>query len=158
MTIDELYFKNKLSLRTCNICKKKKIISLEKILDYYYNFNTFIFINGVSEFSNLELINLCENHLKSIGKDLNEHNVKIILFFESLSNEEKIEFNNYFAEKINLLSFKSKSFLKNKVQLTASDMLYFLFDKNIFKENIESKKVLSELYQLRISLKFYLSS
>jgi hypothetical protein len=159
MTIDELYNKNELSLRTCNSCKKNKINTLDKILNYYNNFNTFIFLKNISDQNNFELLNFCEKYFENNNIDINEYNNKISFIYNELTIDEKKLFQEHFNDVINRLSFKSKLFLENNnIDFNVENISKYLFNKNIFREQIESKKVLMEIFELKLSMKIYLTS
>ncbi len=159
MNIDELYNSNIISLRTVNVCKKNKLLCEEKIIEFYLKFNTFIYLTNISEENNIELIDFCENHFKKNNLNINEFNLNILNIYFNLNTLEKENFEKQYNYLISNLSFKCITFFNtNNIILNINEVINFIFKSNIFKQKIKSKKVLKELFDLRISIIIYLKS
>lgn len=84
MTLSEICDKYDLSNRSINLCLFNDFDSIEKILNYYTKYKSFINLKNCGRKSNEELIELCENFLKQkesnrLLSDLQENNEKQIV-------------------------------------------------------------------------------
>lgn len=84
MTLSEICDKYNLSNRSINLCLFNDFDSIEKILNYYTKYKSFINLKNCGRKSNEELIELCENFLKQkesnrLLSDLQENNEKQIV-------------------------------------------------------------------------------
>ena len=68
MTIDELYKKGEISVRSYHVCKYSYINSIADLKEFYINYNTFIKLNNCGRKSNEELIEICNRVTHLIRK------------------------------------------------------------------------------------------
>ena len=159
MIIDELYNLNLISIRALNVCRKNKILSLNDLIEFYSKFNTFIFLSNLSELNNTELIEFCENYFKENCLNSNEFNQNILNIYYSLNIDQRENFDEHYNMLFSKLSFKTLTYFKsNDIILSVEGIINFIFKGNIFLQNIKSKKVEKDIFDLRTSIIIYLNS
>jgi len=112
MTIDEIYKKEEISVRSYHVCIYNEIHSLLDLLEYYYKNKSFEKLRNCGRKSNEELIEICIKYLvdysESFPNELKEENStkKINL---SLTRVQREVINNFIFVNTNSLSVRSKN-------------------------------------------------
>lgn len=132
MTLEEIYNKNDLSIRTYNICKYNELLDINAILAHYAKYNTFSNLRNCGTKSDIELKALCDNHIKL--KDKNELIIiddKIDLFKNIIDNLSITK-----RQLINTFIHINTSNLSNRSRNAISFYLEYNFKVKNFYEKI----------------------
>ena len=72
MKIEDLYRKGELSVRSYNACERVEIETIDELLDYYKEYNSFSRIKNCGAKSNFELIGICYKYQGDEYENLKE--------------------------------------------------------------------------------------
>lgn len=152
MTIEEIYYKEGISVRSYNLCKYNNLDTLEKLLDYYIANYTFENLRNCGCKSNEELIEVCKKYQSTYANNTTEQTDKNPLeeILKNLTRIQREVINSFIHVNTNSLSVRSKNaicaFLENNFSVRNFAEKILLVKK--FKvEDIENvgKKSIPEL-------------
>ena len=127
ITIQELFNKNEISVRTSNYCSSMCFGTLYDIIEYYEQGNSFLNIRNAGKQTYLELQDLCERHIAQIETLTKE--------MDNISEEEK-----FHKRPIEIIGLIETDFINaiEKQLISASDILNYF--------TTIQKKILEEKY------------
>lgn len=149
MTIEELYKKNKISVRLYNICTRSEFDSVDDLKKYFLEHKTFINLRNCGKKSNEELIELCTNYKESSFEiktvEVKEENplikeenpLKLIVSRLTLVQREVI--NNFIYVNSNYLTVRSKNGILH--YLNGNLKIKNFAEKIILNENFDAKNI-----------------
>ena len=70
MTIEEIYKKEEISVRSYNVCKYNELHSVSDLKKYYYKYKSFEKLRNCGRKSNEELIEICNKNQKELFENL----------------------------------------------------------------------------------------
>lgn len=156
MTIDEIYRKEKISIRSYHVCKYYNFNSVKELREYYYEHKSFAKLRNCGNKSNEELIEICknykENNIESQEIETQTENpIKKII--EGLTRTQRETINNFILTNINSLSVRGKNriiyFLENNLKIKHfAEEIFLSTDfslKNIRNVGSKTKKELEVL-------------
>ncbi len=140
MTIDGIYRKEEISVRSYHVCKYNDINSVKDLKDYYYKYKSFDKLRNCGRKSNEELIEICnkyqgeylENREIQIKK---ENPLKIIVL--ELTRVQREVINSFILVNTNSLSVRSKNAIS------------FHLKGNLRIKNFAEKILLSESFTVK---------
>src|SRR5690606_4743502 len=151
MTIDEIYKKEGISVRSYHICKYNELHSLLDLKKYYYENKSFKKLHNCGTKSNIELIEICNKYQVEFTDRLEsevkkENSLKNII--PSLTRTQREVVNSFIYLNTNSLSVRSKNaislHLKGNLKIknfAEKILLLEIFDVKKLK-NIGAKSVL----------------
>lgn len=112
ITIDEIFKRNEISLRTYHVCKYNELHSISDIIRYYYKNKSFEKLRNCGSKSNLELINTCNkyqgDYIENLEIEIKEENpLKGIVL--NLTRVQREVINSFIFVKTNSLSVRSRN-------------------------------------------------
>ncbi|WP_299002188.1 sigma factor-like helix-turn-helix DNA-binding protein [uncultured Tenacibaculum sp.] len=112
MTIDEIYKKNEISIRTYHVCKYNKFNSIKDLKEYYFEHKSFDKLQNCGRKSNEELIEICnkyqvENFLNPEVEIKEGFQFKTII--SNLTRVQRDVINSFILVNTNSLSVRSKN-------------------------------------------------
>ncbi|GFD75174.1 hypothetical protein KUL113_45940 [Tenacibaculum sp. KUL113] len=112
MTIDEIYKKNKISIRTYHVCKYNNFNSIKDLKEYYFEHKSFDKLQNCGRKSNEELIEICnkyqvENFLNPEVEIKEGFQFKTII--SNLTRVQRDVINSFILVNTNSLSVRSKN-------------------------------------------------
>jgi hypothetical protein len=142
--LQDLIYKEKLSVRTTNVCEYNFLTDIKSILKYYATNENFLKLRNCGKKSNEELIGICkkyenlnfyEKHTYITAKPENP----LIKKIDKLTTKQKAVLNNIIYSKFNQLSVRSK----NALSLLLQDSITVRAIKEEFFEieNYDFKKI-----------------
>ncbi|MFH6935226.1 sigma factor-like helix-turn-helix DNA-binding protein [Flavobacterium sp. FlaQc-30] len=150
ITIDEIFKRNEISVRTYHVCKYNKLHSILDILNYYYQNKSFEKLRNCGSKSNLELVKTCtkykNDYIENREIEIKKENAlkEIVL---NLTRVQREVINSFIFVKTNSLSVRSKNaiamYLKNNLKVknyTEKILLSESFNVNDIK-NVGAKCV-----------------
>lgn len=158
MSIDDIYNKEEISLRSYHVCKQNELNSVSDLINYYFKNNSFIELRNCGKKSNEELITLF-NKYKGIINDVPVLKSKRLISELEENQIEKI--NNFIFEKTKSLSNRNKNavnkYLRRELNIEAYAEKILLNDKFIIRDlkNVGDKS-LSELTIFISEIKKYI--
>lgn len=140
MTIDEIYRKEQISVRSYNVCKYNDLNSLKDLKKYYFKHKSFIKLHNCGRKSDEELIEICnkyqgeqfDNREKESDK---ENYLKSVI--SELTRVQRDVINSFILANTNSLSIRSK----NAIMLHLSG--------NLKIKNFAKKMLLSEGFNVK---------
>lgn len=124
MTIEEIYKKGEISLRSYNVCKSNELLSLSLLKKYYYTNKSFEKLLNCGRKTNEELIEICNAYPNDLNEDIEinlkiEKPLKVIL--SNLTRIQREVINSYIFVNTNSLSVRSRNaillYLKNNIKV-----------------------------------------
>ncbi len=140
MTIDEIYKKEEISVRSYHVCKYNELNSISDLKKYYYKNKSFEKLRNCGRKSNEELIEICNKYLddnfenKEI-KVKKENSLKSII--TNLTRVQREVINSFIFVNTNSLSVRSK----NAISLHLKE--------NLKVKNFTEKVLLSESFNVQ---------
>src|SRR5690606_11925414 len=140
MTIDEIYKKEEISVRSYHVCKYNELHSLSDLKKYYQKNKSFEKLRNCGRKSNEELIDICNKYQgeyleKQVVEIKNENPLKNILL--NLTRVQREVINSFIFVNTNSLSVRSKNAIS-------------LHLKNTLKvKNFTEKILLSESFNVQ---------
>lgn len=111
MTIDEIFKKKEMSVRSYNLCRYNGLDSIEKLNEYYLINHTFEKLRNCGRRSNEELIEVCKNHPSMIINNAievkDEELLEVIL--TGLTRLQREIINSFIQVNTNSLTIRSKN-------------------------------------------------
>lgn len=112
MTIDEIYKKEKISVRSYHVCKYNNLNSLKDLKDYYFKNKSFNKLRNCGRKSDEELIEICnkyqEEHFDNPETEIKKENsLKTII--SELTRVQREVINSFILVNTNSLSVRSKN-------------------------------------------------
>ncbi len=111
MSLEEIYNKNDLSIRTYNICKYNDLLDIAAIVIHFEKYNTFINLRNCGRKSNSELKELCENYKKTLIINevsfIDDEKALYKNIIDNLSISKRLLINNFIQ--INTLNLSNRS-------------------------------------------------
>ncbi len=104
MTIDEIYIKEKISVRSYNICKYNELHTVQDIKEHYFNHKSFYNLRNCGMKSNEELIEIC-----NIYKSTDSENEKFRTIISELTRVQRDVINGFISVNTNSLSVRSRN-------------------------------------------------
>ena len=158
MTIDELYYKEDLSVRSYNICRFNGLDSIDKLKEYYLTNHSFEKLRNCGRRSNEELIEVCEKYLASsyFNEDVNIKKFQIDEIVKNLTRIQREVISNFIFVNTDSLSVRSKNAISQFLDGNFSVRNFaekILLNKKFIVSTIENvgKKSIPEL-EIYISL------
>ncbi|OUR93979.1 hypothetical protein A9Q87_04545 [Flavobacteriales bacterium 34_180_T64] len=112
MTLDEIYRKENISVRSYHVCKYNNLNSVIDLKEYYYKFKSFEKLRNCGRKSNEELIEICNNY-QSNGfeseKFKTEYQNPLIKIIIGLTRVQRDVINSFILINTNRLSVRSKN-------------------------------------------------
>lgn len=140
MTIDEIYKKEEISIRSYHVCKYNELNSISDLKKYYYKNKSFEKLRYCGRKSNEELIEICSKYPDDyvVNKDIevkNENPLKDII--SNLTRVQREVINSFIFVNTNSLSVRSK----NAISLHLKN--------NLKVKNFTEKVLLSESFNVQ---------
>ncbi len=112
MTIDEIYKKEEISVRSYHVCKYNNLNSVKDLKEYYYKRKSFDNLRNCGRKSNEELIEICNKYqgefLENIDTEFKKENpLKTII--SQLTRVQREVINSFILVNTNSLSVRSKN-------------------------------------------------
>lgn len=112
ITIDEIFKRNEISVRTYHVCKHNQLHSILDVLRYYHKNKSFEKLRNCGSKSNLELINTCTeyqgDYFENLEIEIKEENpLKSIVL--NLTRIQREVINSFIFVKTNSLSVRSRN-------------------------------------------------
>jgi hypothetical protein len=121
MTLEEIYYSEKISVRSFNVCNKNDLNDLNTILKHYRTYNTFDNLRNCGRKSNEELISVCLKYIKYESIGLIEPvrpNEQIITKINSFTRTQREVVNSFIQISTNALSnHVLASFLNGNIKI-----------------------------------------
>ncbi|MDX6180641.1 sigma factor-like helix-turn-helix DNA-binding protein [Flavobacterium sp. Fl-77] len=141
ITVDEIFKRNEISVRTYHVCKYNQLHSILDILKYYYKNKSFEKLRNCGSKSNLELVNTCNKY----QGDYYIENVEIEVKVENplknivlnLTRIQREVINNFIFVKTNSLSVRSRN------------AIVMHLNNNLKVKNYTEKILLSENFKVQ---------
>ena len=114
MTIDEIYNNQEIKVRSYNICIHNGLNTITELIEYYLKHHNFYELRNCGQWTNEELIRICNKYQTFTEK--NEKSENINLIEEVLSNLNRVQrnvINNFISINANNLSVRGKNALSN---------------------------------------------
>lgn len=140
MTIDEIYKKEEISVRSYHVCKHNELNSISDLKKYYYNNKSFEKLRNCGRKSNEELIEICnkypDEYFENKEIEVKEENpLKSII--SNLTRVQREVINSFIFVNTNSLSVRSK----NAISLHLKN--------NLKVKNFTEKVLLSESFNVQ---------
>ena len=112
MTLDEIYRKEEISVRSYHVCKDNNLNSVKDLKEYYFKHKTFGKLRNCGRKSNEELIEICNiyqgYHLENRETEIKKENpLKTII--SELTRVQREVINSFILVNTNSLSVRSKN-------------------------------------------------
>lgn len=178
MRLEQFYNLKEISFRSYKICLDNELNSLNLILNYYNQNNSFIELKNCGKESNEELVSLCIKYIELSFTEL-KHNNDLLNKINLLKENQKDLINKFIDFKLNNLSNRSKNVLgiylngdfnfnnirikilenekfnlrklKNAGSKTAIELSKFIDTLKSYIENIEDEIILNSVYDNKTS-------
>ncbi|GAK97485.1 hypothetical protein JCM19294_21 [Nonlabens tegetincola] len=140
MTIDEIYKKEEISVRSYHVCKYNDLNSISDLKKYYYKNKSFEKLRNCGRKSNKELIDICSKYSDDYGvnNDIevkNENPLKNII--SNLTRVQREVINSFIFVNTNSLSVRSKNAISVHLK------------NNLKVKNFTEKVLLSESFNVQ---------
>jgi hypothetical protein len=150
MTIDKIYKKEEISIRSYNVCKSNQLYCVEDLKRYYYKNKSFEKLRNCGEKSNKELIEICNKYqgefLDNLQNEIEKRNpLKNIILNLTRIHREVI--NSFIFVNTNSLSARSKNaislYLKGNLKIkNFTENIFLSNDFNItYIQNVGTKSI-----------------
>lgn len=140
MTIDEIYIKEKISVRSYHVCKNNNLNTVKDLKEYYYKHKSFYNLRNCGRRSNEELIEICNRDPREYSEnpetDIRKEN-PLNLIISELTRVQREVINSFILVNTNSLSVRSK----NAVSLHLK--------RNLKIKNFAEKILLSEGFKVK---------
>ncbi|MBC6408947.1 MAG: hypothetical protein GDA42_00535 [Ekhidna sp.] len=152
ISLEELAHKEKLGIRSLNICRYNGLNDLFTILNYFRENNDFLGLRNCGLKSNRELTELCEKYEESSSRPVKEKTKNPIeKQIDSLTLKQQKILNNLIESKANNLSVRSLNAIKkiSDWSLTTQGLREILINPkyNLGKINNVGRKSINELWK-----------
>lgn len=138
MTIEKIYNKKEISVRSFNVCRYNKLITVTDLIDYYNHNNSFENLKGCGPRCQMELSGVHENYRNIADVDFNYDqkedpleriipeltrtqreviNDFIVINTENLSVRSRNAISHYLSHNLNIRNFTNRIFLAKKFKL-----------------------------------------
>jgi len=112
MTIDHIFRKEEISVRSYHVCKHNKINSINDLKEYYFKHKSFDKLRNCGRKSNKELVEICNKykgeHFENIETEIKKENsLKTII--SDLTRVQREVINSFILVNTNSLSVRSKN-------------------------------------------------
>lgn len=114
MTIDEIYNNQEIKVRSYNVCIRNGLNTITELIEYYLKHHNFYELRNCGQWTNEELIRICNKYQTFTEK--NEKSENINLIDEILSNLNRVQrnvINNFISINTNNLSVRGRNALSN---------------------------------------------
>ena len=114
MTIDEIYNNQEIKVRSYNVCIHNGLNTITELIEYYLKHHNFYELRNCGQWTNEELIRICNKYQTFTEK--NEKSENINLIEEVLSNLNRVQrnvINNFISINANNLSVRGRNALSN---------------------------------------------
>jgi len=144
MTIDEIYRKEEISVRSYHVCKYNNLNSIKNLKEYYYKHKSFSKLRNCGRKSNEELIEICNKfqveYFEGLEIEIKKGNpLKTII--SELTRVQREVINSFILVNTNSLSIRSRNAILhylNKNLKIKNFADFFLFPDNFTVKNIRN--------------------
>lgn len=142
ITIDEIFKRNEISVRTYHVCKYNQLHNIFDILRYYRKNKSFEKLRNCGSKSNLELVNTCneyqEDYIDNLEIEIKEENpLKGIVL--NLTRVQRDVINSFIFVKTNSLSVRSRNAIA--IHLNNNLKVKNYTEKILFSENFNVQDI-----------------
>jgi hypothetical protein len=156
LPLEKLVDKERMSVRTVNICKDADLLSLNHILDFYSQKGSFRNLRNCGDKTDKELIAICKKYLVSIPVNgVTEKTESILVTINSLTPIQKLILNRHFEYLISKLNVRSyNGLIRIHKSLNTKEIYEKIFSEQFNFKNIKKigNKSAEELEKLKFEL------